>query len=366
MSNPQILRNNVIDIFPKTKEEKFLNLLSSFKISVEEVYLESNDNFDLYSIRLSPGSKISKLEKVLPEIGLQLRALSTPRGRLLMEEGLYEISVQIGRPQSIAVSYANLLDNNPEFLCPISFGVDEFGSEMIHDLNQMPNLLVAGTTGSGKSMFLHSIFLSVAANNADIYLIDPKGVEFDQYRELSCISAFASDLLGAKKILSNLYTRMENIFSILQKVGARNLAEYNNLVREKIKPSVLIIDEWADLVLQDKSIQNDLCLIAQKGRAAGVSIVLATQRPSASIISGPIKANFPARVAMRVASLVDSRVILDSSGAEKLAKVGSGIYLDPKTGEQRLFFAPKVDSVSSEIKKLGLKKTNSFWKKLWG
>jgi len=340
--------------------------MDSYKIGVYDVSLSSSHNFDIYSLRLSPGSKISKIEKILPEIGLHLQALSIPRGRLLMEEGLYEIIVQTKRPDSVSLDYKKTAESNSNLLCPINFGKDEFGFDLIEDLNQMPNLLVAGTTGSGKSMFLHSIFLSVAASNAEIYLIDPKGVEFASYKDLSCVANFTTTLDGTRQILSHLYQNMEERFSLFQKSGSRNISEYNLIMKNKIKPLVLIIDEWADLVLQDKKIQNDLCLVAQKGRAAGISIVLATQRPSSQIISGPIKANFPARVAMRVVSQVDSRVVLDSSGAEKLAKAGSGIYLDPKTGGLRYFFAPKIDSISAEIKKIGLKSKVSFWKKLWG
>lgn len=366
MTSHQIRSSNVIRIFQRSKEENFANILSSYKIGVEEVILSSTDNFDVYSLRLSPGSRISKIEKILPEIGLHLQSLSIPRGRLLMEEGLYEIIVQTNRPDNISLDYKKVSDYNPSFLCPINLGKDEFGNDLIQDINQMPNLLVAGTTGSGKSMFLHSIFLSAAANNADLYLIDPKGVEFDSYKNLNCVVKFTTTLDGSRQILKDLYQKMEEIFSLLQKSGFRNIAEYNLSSKNKIKPSIVIIDEWADLVLQDKKIQNDLCLVAQKGRAAGISIVLATQRPSSSIISGPIKANFPARVAMRVASQVDSRVVLDCSGAEKLAKAGSGIYLDAKTGELKHFFAPKIDSISAEIKKIGLKNTVSFWKKIWG
>jgi len=366
MNNRQARPSNVIDIFSKSKEEILSNLLSSFKIGVEEISLSSTSNFDIYSLRLSLGSRISKIEKVLPEIGLHLQAVSIPRGRMVLEDGLYEIKVQTNSPSNVTLDYKNLADHKSKLFCPVSFGKDEFGNDFIQDLNQMPNLLVAGTTGSGKSMFLHSIFLSAAANNADIYLIDPKGVEFDPYKDLDCVMDFTTTVDGSRTILRNIYQKMENIFCILQKSGARNIVEYNKLSKNIIKPSIIIIDEWADLVLQDKKIQNDLCLVAQKGRAAGISIVLATQRPSSSIISGPIKANFPARVAMRVASLVDSRVVLDCSGAEKLAKAGSGIYLDPKTGELKQFFAPKIDSISAEINKLGLKRTVSFWKKIWG
>mgnify|MGYP003335632692 CR=1 FL=1 len=366
MNQPLIQVSNVIEIFPKSKEEKLEEILKSYKISVVNISCNTFDNFDVYSLGLAPGVKISRLEKTLPEIGLNLKALSTPRGRVIMESGLYEISVQTSKPESFSIDYKAVASSKVNYYCPINLGKDEFGNDLLQDLNQLPNLLVAGTTGSGKSMLLHSIILSVAAKNAEIYLVDPKSVEFDIYRDLKCVQDSATDLDGAKKIMKNIFNIMQNTFATLKSKGCRNVVEYNSISKDKITPIVLIIDEWADLVLQDKKIQTDLCLIAQKGRAAGISVILATQRPSASIISGAIKANFPARIAMRVASAIDSRVILDASGAEKLAKVGSGIYLDPKTGELRQFFVPKIDSVDAEIKKLGLKKNTSFWKLLWG
>ena len=129
---------------------------------------------------------------------------------------------------------------------------------------------------------------------------------------------------------------------------------------------MIVVDEWADLVLQDKEIQKSLCLVAQKGRAAGVSIILATQRPSCRVISGLIKANFPGRVALKVASAVDSRVILDSNGAEKISDIGTGLYVDGSMSKPILFRAPYIEDVSEE---LGLirppeRPKRTFWQKL--
>lgn len=365
MSHIQSRVSNVIDIFPATKNNNLMEFFRCHKIGIESIDVRSVENFDIISVRLLPGTKISKLEKTLPELGLHLRSLSPPRGRVIMEDGVYEITVQTARPKEFSVEYDNIRYNN-NYLCPINLGRDEYGEEIVVDLNSMPNLLVAGTTGSGKSMLLHSIILSAVSNGSDLYLIDPKGVEFDIYRQFNCVKSFASSIEEARSLLQELYFIMEQTFSTLHKSGSRNVVDHNLISRNKIRPIVVVIDEWADLVIQDKKIQNELCLIAQKGRAAGISIILATQRPSASIISGPIKANFPARIAMRVASAVDSRVILDSSGAEKLAKAGSGIYLDPRTGGLRFFFAPRINSVQSELGKMNKSKKKTFWSMIWG
>jgi S-DNA-T family DNA segregation ATPase FtsK/SpoIIIE len=365
MSNLQPRGSNVIDIFPATKDNHFIEFFRCHKIGIESIDVKSIDNFEVLSIRLLPGTKISKIEKSLPELGLYVRSLSPPRGRLVMEEGIYEVTIQTARPEDFSVNYGDLKDNN-NYLCPINLGRDEYGVEIVTDLNSMPNLLVAGTTGSGKSMLLHSIILSAISNGSDLYLIDPKGVEFDIYRQFNCVKSFASSIEDSRSLLQELYFIMEQTFSTLQKSGSRNVVDHNLISRNKIKPIVVVIDEWADLVMQDRKIQNELCLLAQKGRAAGISIILATQRPSATIISGPIKANFPARIAMRVASAVDSRVILDSSGAEKLAKAGSGIYLDPKTGSLRFFFAPRITSIQSELGKMNTNRKKTFWSMIWG
>ena len=148
---------------------------------------------------------------------------------------------------------------------------------------------------------------------------------------------------------------------------ARSAAEYNKMVspEKRMRPVVVIVDEWADLVLQDKDIQKSLCLVAQKGRAAGISIILATQRPSCRVISGLIKANFPGRIALKVASAVDSRVILDSKGAEKITDIGTGLYLDGSRPKPVLFRAPFIENVSEELSILNPpeRQTQSFWKR---
>ena len=136
--------------------------------------------------------------------------------------------------------------------------------------------------------------------------------------------------------------------------------------RKKLNPTVLIIDEWADIVLQSSGVQKLLCAVAQKGRAAGISIILATQRPSSKVISGLVKANFPGRIALQVASATDSRIILDCKGAEDLVEVGTGLYLDGRSAKPKMFRAPYLLDIDDELTRFSLKseKKDSFWKRI--
>ncbi len=165
---------------------------------------------------------------------------------------------------------------------------------------------------------------------------------------------------------------MEDRFLRMSKLKCRNIHDYNAKVSEnnKMKPVVMIVDEWADIVLQNKAIQKPLCVVAQKGRAAGISIVLATQRPSASVISGLIKANFSGRIALKVASKIDSRIILDQPGAEKITGIGVGLYVDHKSSDSQMFRAPYIQSPTEDLEHLVSlmpkeKKQKSFWQMLW-
>ena len=233
------------------------------------------------------------------------------------------------------------------------------------DLNTLPNILVGGTTGSGKSVLLHSFILSLLGSDAFLYLVDPKMVEFGVYSDLNAVKALVHSAEETNDIIEEVRTLMETRFYHLHKSGARNAIEYNRRVEPKnrMKPIVMVVDEWADLVLQDKTIQKSLCLVAQKGRAAGISIILATQRPSCRVISGLIKANFSGRVALKVASAIDSRVILDCKGAEKITDIGTGLYLDGSLSKPLLFRAPYITDIQKEldIVQPAPKKKKTFW-----
>ena len=360
-------RSNTVDIFSPKKEEKMFTLLSSFGIKTDYVKLSSKKFFDIYDIKLSPGVRSSRLDRMLVDIGMAIESHAHPVGYPVMKDGVYRIEVQ--KTEIDSPSFEEVRGSfSPESFAPIALGVDSHGDNYSVDLNKIPNLLVGGTTGSGKSVLLHSFILSLISKDACLYLIDPKTVEFSIYSGLDSVKSIVSSVEDASLLIEEVRDLMEVRFSHLSKSKARSVSEFNKRVRpeKRMRPVVIVVDEWADLVLQDSNIQKSLCLVAQKGRAAGISIILATQRPSCKVISGLIKANFPGRIALKVASAVDSRVILDSKGAEKITDIGTGLYLDGATSKPILFRAPFIEDVSEELEKIRPpeKERKTFWQRL--
>jgi S-DNA-T family DNA segregation ATPase FtsK/SpoIIIE len=340
-------------------ESRLLNILKSFKVSVSSITLERGRFFDYYYIKLSPGVRASKLDRLLKDIGLALGAQTLPTGTLLMSKGVYRLSVQ--REEIESPTFGDMLNGySGSYYMPLFIGISESGEAIYSDLNKMPNLIVGGTTGSGKSVLLHSLAMSLLKHGTSLYLCDPKMVEFDRYTKFDGVKKVVSSPEDTSAVIKELTAKMNQRFSVLKRAGARSadeLVDQNGC--RKISPICLIIDEWADLVLQEKGLQKQLCVLAQKGRAAGISVVLATQRPASSVISGLVKANFPGRIAMRVASAVDSRVILDKTGAEKIDNIGVGLILDGRSSEPTLFRAPNISDIDKELSALNLKKSRA-------
>jgi len=198
------------------------------------------------------------------------------------------------------------------------------GKYLVADLAQMPHLLIAGATGSGKSMALHAIINSlIMRKNIRLALIDPKKIEFSHYVGLSQLYApIARDADAAISLFKSLVTEMEARFVRLQKAKCRDISQY----RGSMPYIVAVVDEFAELMMASRrSAQELVCRLAQKSRACGIHIVLATQRPSTDVVTGLIKANFPSRMSCQVSSAVDSRVVLDRNGAERLVGKGDAI-----------------------------------------
>jgi S-DNA-T family DNA segregation ATPase FtsK/SpoIIIE len=296
-----------------------------------------------------------------------MAAHCTPKGYPIMKDGVYRIEVQTKEIDSPAFADAYAaLDRN--MYMPVSLGTTIDGKSLSIDLNSLPNLLIGGIPGAGKSMLLHSVILSLMSKDSKIYLIDPKMVEFGMYDKMRSIESIENTAEEAGGRIESIRKIMESRFLMLKKYGCRNVHEFNSRANSRImRPIVLIIDEWADIFLQDKRLEKPLCFVAQKGRAAGVSVVLATQRPSSKVISGLVKANFSGRIALKTASAIDSRVILDKSGAEKILDIGTGIYSDHLTAKPVIFRAPYIRDIALEARRLGYTSgaKKPFWRKLW-
>lgn len=343
-----------IKIDSNDKEIFFSKVLKSFGIKFDYINLTEGKYFDVYDIKLSLGTRISRVESLVEDIGIQMCSVSKPNARVISSSGVYRIEIQ--KEEIRCSDFKTIMRSaNPKYIMPICLGSDSKGESLIVDLNTIPNMLIGGTTGSGKSVLLHNIIISLISSDVSVYLADPKRVEFSMYKGCKSINWIDSSVEDFKSTLDLIYTEMEHRYEILAIRKARNIKEYNAKedIEEKMKPIAIVIDEWADFVLQDKTLQKKLCSIAQKGRASGISIVLATQRPSVNVVSGVIKANFPGRICLRVASQIDSKVILDKSGGEFLSGSGSAMYIDGKTSTPIYFKTPYIEDVYTFLNEEG-------------
>jgi S-DNA-T family DNA segregation ATPase FtsK/SpoIIIE len=259
--------------------------------------------------------------------------------KTLLDKGLVEIEVLSNRIETVL--FDKVIDNLETVDCevPLVLGKSYNGNDLIVDLASMPHLLIAGATGSGKSILLHSILSGLMKFDKGIRLalIDPKKVEFTYYNKIKHLKyPIITDFEDALIVLKDLVSEMENRFSRMEKYSVNNIKSFNEIKqnrfvrffrkKEFMPYLVVIIDEFSDLIqTSKKDFQKYISLLAQKARACGIHIIIATQRPSADVVTGLIKANFPARISMRVSSAVDSRVILGRNGAEKLLGRGDAI-----------------------------------------
>lgn len=359
-------KNIAVPLFEKNKLEVMSEILEAFNIECQSISLDENTYIDNYNLILNPGTKASRVERALLDIGLALKAQSSPRGYPVLKEGVYRIEIQ--KRELDSQPFLALHKNNNKMYAPITLGTDASGEIFQIDLHHLPNLLIGGIPGSGKSVLLHGLILSLINSGAKLYLVDPKMVEFNIYDDISNVKALQNTVEGMYEVIDSVRNIMNSRFEKLSRYKCRNIHEYNLKVKsnKRMCPVVVFVDEWADIILQDKAIQKPLCVIAQKGRAAGISVVLATQRPSANVISGLIKANFSGRIALRVASKIDSRIILDEAGAETISDVGVGLYLDHRTTEPKLFRAPYIKDPAKVLQKLVKQlPQQTFWQRLW-
>jgi S-DNA-T family DNA segregation ATPase FtsK/SpoIIIE len=304
------------------------NILKQLKIKAEVSKVENNGTTTKYYLNLHPGAKVSKIENCATEIALALKAYSKPIIRTIPHEGVVVVELLV-RPMD-KVPFSDMSDDLIKFdksTIPMILGKTHDGENLITDLTIMPHLLIAGATGSGKSVMLHSILNSfMLRNNVRLALIDPKKVEFSYYNNIKqLLYPVITEPDDALCVLSDLIEEMENRFRLMSKASVNNIASFNSK-KDKLPYIVLVIDEFSDLMYSSKKeFQKQVCMLAQKARAAGIHLICATQRPSVDVITGLIKANFPARISCMVSSSMDSRVVLGANGAEKLLGKGDAL-----------------------------------------
>ena len=284
--------------------------------------------------------------KFKPQAGTKLKNITSSIEDIARETGLKGLRVsnvcedncigfEVPNETLETVPLNNIL-NSAEFksqngALPINLGVKIDGTPLFADLAKMPHLLVAGATGSGKSVGLNAFIVSLIeakrSHELKFVLIDPKRIEFSVYNNQEYMyMPVITDNNKAALALKHLVEEMNNRYTLFETSKTKNIAEYNQK-NKKIPYIVAIVDEFSDLVLTNKSVETYIQLLAQKARAAGIHLILSTQRPSVDVVTGSVKANFPSRLAFKTASGVDSKTILDTTGAEDLLGRGDGLYL---------------------------------------
>ena len=365
VQDPQELENN---------KNQIINTLGNYDITIQKISATVGPTVTLYEIIPAAGVRISRIKNLEDDIALSLAALGI---RIIAPiPGKGTIGIEVPNAKKTIVSMRTLLSSDKfvknNFSLPIAIGKKIDNENFIVDLANMPHLLMAGATGQGKSVGLNAILVSLLyskhPSQLKFVLVDPKKVELSIYKTIE--RHFLAKLPGeedaiitdTKKVvhtLNALCIEMDNRYDLLKEAGCRNIREYNEkFVARKLNPEkghqflpfiVLVVDEFADLIMTaGKEVEMPIARLAQLARAVGIHLIIATQRPSVNIITGTIKANFPARIAFKVSSKIDSRTILDAGGAEQL--IGKGDMLISYGGEiVRLQCAfvdtPEVDKV---------------------
>jgi len=323
---------------------KLVESLGHFGVEAKIVGIVSGPHVSRYELRLAPGTKVKKVTELANDLAYALA--STDIRILAPIPGKQAVGVEVPNTRRRIVRLGDIYSGRPEKTSPLvawlGKGID--GNPVWTDLAKMPHVLVAGTTGSGKSgcvnAILSSILMQASPNDVRLVLVDPKQVELNHYENVPhLLTPVVTSPRLAANVLANLIGEMENRYGIMGQARCRNLAELNRArakAGEAPLPHILcVIDELADLMMVSPAeVEDSIIRLAQKSRATGIHLVLATQRPSTDIITGTIKVNIPARIAFAVSSQTDSRVILDQGGAEAL--LGQGDMLFRGAGTSKL------------------------------
>ncbi len=327
--------------------------LESFQIKGKVIAAHIGPSLTMYEFEPAPGMKLSKITGLTNDLALVLGASSI---RVLAPiPGKMTVGIEVPNKQSSPVAFESLLkevEKRKEMALPIVLGQDVYNQPVISDIASMPHLLVSGTTGSGKSVFINTLISSLLFNKSPkelrFLMVDPKMIELSPYNGIPhLLKPVVTDVVEAKDLLVWAEQEMDRRYQQFSDIGARNIESFNESIKEGNKKTterrirreldwkwqhmpyiVIVIDELADLMItQGKEVEIPITRIAQKARAAGIHLVIATQRPSAEIVTGLIKTNFPTRISFKVSSGIDSRTILDTAGAEKLLGKGDMLFM---------------------------------------
>ncbi len=330
--------------------------LKEFGIDAQVVEIDTGPVITMYEISIAAGTKVSTITGLSNDIQRSLRAETV---RIVAPvPGKNTVGIEVPNAQKEKVRFKELMQLAPEGAAkldiPLYLGKDASGEPLIYDMAKMPHCLIAGTTGSGKSVCINTIIMSIIYKQrpdlVKLILFDPKVVEMAMYKDVPHLMCpVINDAAKATSVLEWACEKMDERYEFLAEAGVRNIKGYNSLTQEELidrfKPStpeeeakipkklpyiVIIIDELADLMMTSgKEVETHIVRIAQKARAVGIHLILATQRPSANVVTGLIKSNMPTRIAFRVQSKMDSRIVLDQNGADLLLGHGDMLFLPP-------------------------------------
>lgn len=364
----------------EANKNRIIKVLLDFGIEIETINATVGPTITLYEITPAAGVRISKIRNLEADIALSLAALGI---RIIAPiPGKGTIGIEVPNAKPVMVSMESILNSRKfaesKMELPVALGRTITNEVFMFDLAKMPHLLVAGATGQGKSVGLNCVITSLLYKKhpaeLKLVMVDPKMVEFSIYSpiirhflakmpDVDDADAIITDTTKVIHTLKSLCIEMDNRYELLKNANVRSVIEYNNLFKErKLNPEkghrylpyiVVVIDEFGDLIMTaGKDIEMPIARIAQKARAVGMHMIIATQRPTTNIITGTIKANFPARMAFRVSSMIDSRTILDKPGANQLIGRGDLLFLsgsDPVRVQCAFVDTPEVNAICQYI-----------------
>ena len=342
------------EAFVREKAAVLERALQEFNIDAHVVEIDTGPVITMYELSLAPGIKVASITQLQNDIA---RALAATSVRIVAPvPGKSTVGIEVPNAQKEKVRLKELMQLAPEntrkYVVPLYLGKDASGEPLITDLCDMPHCLIAGTTGSGKSVCINTIIMSIMYTQRPdmvrLILIDPKVVEMAPFKDIPHLMApVINDCSRATSVLEWACEKMDERYELLAEAGVRNIKSYNKLTREELierfQPGspeeeakipkflpywIIIVDELADLMMTSgKEVESFIVRLAQKSRAVGIHLILATQRPSANVVTGLIKSNMPSRIAFRVQSRMDSRIVLDQNGADLLLGQGDMLFM---------------------------------------
>ncbi len=358
LMEPEGNYTQTMDVFVREQAAALEKAIREYGIEGEVVGVESGPVITLFELRLAPGTKVAQLQALSSDVARSLKAVNI---RIVSNmAGRDTVGVEVPNAQKEKVRLKELMTKSELYgtmRLPMFLGKDASGEPLIADLAAMPHLLIAGTTGSGKSVCMNTVIMSFLytkkPNELKLVLVDPKMVELSQFKDIPHLMCPVVTEMGkAAAILEWAVTKMDERYELLAEAGCRDIAAYNELEWDELKERlhietpeeesriprklpymVFVIDELADLMMTNKEVEQSIVRIAQKARAVGIHLILATQRPQANVVTGLIKSNMPARISFKVASGMDSRIVLDQKGGELLLGQGDMLYLSPRSSK---------------------------------